>query len=74
VLTSEGKREKMGCRGPHFAGGRAITSGIAGGSEQVVCVAVERMFGTGDSNAERRREGPWEPVGNKFEYDGCRER
>ena len=70
VLTSDGKREKWDVSGPHFAGWEIYHMK---GSP----VDPDRMYASQSSGwfgqvIQRSNDGgkTWEPVGNKFAYDG----
>src|SRR3979490_1134174 len=70
ILTSDGKRERWGVSGPHFAGWE--TSHVKGAPvdpSRLYCSQSSGWFG---QVIQRSNDGgkTWEPVGNKFAYDG----
>src|SRR5437764_113667 len=70
VLTSDGKREKWDVSGPHFAGWELYhIKGSPVDSNRLYASQCSGWFG---QMIQRSNDGgkPWEPVGNKFAYDG----
>ena len=70
VLTSDGKREKWDVSGPHFRGlGDLPREGLAGDPNRLYASQSSGWFG---QVIQRSDDGgkTWEPVGNKFVYDG----
>jgi len=70
VLTSDGKRASWGVSGPHFAGWEIYhMKGSPADPERLYTSQTSGWFG---QLIQRSRDGgqTWEPVGNKFVYDG----
>jgi BNR/Asp-box repeat len=70
VLTSDGKREKWDISGPHFAGWEIYhVKGSAADPNRLYASQCSGWFG---QMIQRSNDGgkTWEPVGNKFIYDG----
>ena len=70
VLTSDGKREKWDVSGPHFAGWEIYhLKGSPVDPNRIYASQTSGWFG---QVIQRSNDGgkTWEPVGNKFAYDG----
>jgi photosystem II stability/assembly factor-like uncharacterized protein len=70
VLTSDGKREKWDISGPHFAGWEIYhMKGSPADPNRLYASQCSGWFG---QMIQRSNDGgkTWEPVGNKFIYDG----
>ena len=70
VLTSDGKREKWDVSGPHFAGWEIYhLKGSPADPNRLYASQSSGWFG---QVIQRSNDGgkTWEPVGNKFVYDG----
>jgi photosystem II stability/assembly factor-like uncharacterized protein len=70
VLTSDGKREKWDVSGPHFAGWEIYhVKGSPADPNRLYASQSSGWFG---QVIQRSNDGGknWEPVGNKFAYDG----
>jgi photosystem II stability/assembly factor-like uncharacterized protein len=70
VLTSDGKRDKWEMSGPHFAGWEVYhLKGSPVNPERIYASQSSGWFG---QVMQRSDDGgkTWEPVGNKFVYDG----
>ena len=70
VLTSDGKRERWDVSGPHFAGWDIYhLKGSPVDPNRLYASQTSGWFG---QVIQRSSDGgkTWEPVGNKFEYDG----
>ena len=70
VMTSDGKREKWEISGPHFAGWEIYhVKGSPVNPNRLYASQTSGWFG---QVMQRSDDGgkTWEPVGNKFEYDG----
>ena len=70
VLTSDGKREKWDVSGPHFAGWEIFhVKGSPADPNRLYASQCSGWFG---QMIQRSNDGgkTWEPVGNKFAYDG----
>jgi photosystem II stability/assembly factor-like uncharacterized protein len=70
VLTSDGKREKWDVSGPHFAGWEIFhVKGSPADPNRLYASQCSGWFG---QVIQRSNDGgkTWEPVGNKFAYDG----
>jgi len=70
VLTSDGKREKWDVSGPHFAGWELYhLKGSPADPNRIYASQSSGWFG---QLIQRSNDGgkTWEPVGNKFAYDG----
>ena len=70
VLTSDGKRKKWDVKGPHFAGWEIYhLKGSPADPNRLYASQTSGWFG---QLIQRSNDGgkTWEPVGNKFEYDG----
>ena len=70
VLTSDGKREKWDVSGPHFAGWEIYhVKGSPADPNRLYASQSSGWFG---QLIQRSNDGgkTWEPVGNKFAYDG----
>jgi photosystem II stability/assembly factor-like uncharacterized protein len=70
VLTSDGKREKWDVSGPHFGGWEIYhVKGSPVDPNRIYASQSSSWFG---QVMQRSNDGgqTWEPVGNKFEYDG----
>jgi photosystem II stability/assembly factor-like uncharacterized protein len=70
VLTSDGKREKWDISGPHFAGWEIYhVKGSPADPNRLYASQCSGWFG---QMIQRSNDGgkTWEPVGNKFIYDG----
>jgi photosystem II stability/assembly factor-like uncharacterized protein len=70
VLTSDGKREKWDVNGPHFAGWEIYH--VKGSPVDPNRVYASQSSGWFGQLIQRSNDGgqTWEPVGNKFDYDG----
>ncbi len=70
VLTSDGKREKWEVSGPHFAGWEIYH--LKGSPVDPNRLYASQSSGWFGQVIQRSNDGgkTWEPVGNKFEYDG----
>lgn len=70
ILTSDGKREKWDVSGPHFAGWEIYH--INGSPADPNRLYASQSTGWFGQLIQRSNDGgkTWEPVGNKFEYDG----
>jgi photosystem II stability/assembly factor-like uncharacterized protein len=70
ILTSDGKREKWDVSGPHFAGWEIFhLKGSPADPDRLYASQCSGWFG---QIIQRSNDGgqTWEPVGNKFAYDG----
>jgi photosystem II stability/assembly factor-like uncharacterized protein len=70
VLTSDGKRERWDVSGPHFAGWEIYhLKGSPADPNRIYASQTSGWFG---QLIQRSNDGgkTWEPVGNKFVYDG----
>ena len=70
ILTSDGKREKWDVSGPHFAGWEIYhLKGSPADPNRLYASQSSGWFG---QLIQRSNDGgkTWEPVGNKFVYDG----
>src|SRR5882672_5159888 len=70
VLTSDGKRERWNVNGPHFGGWELYhLKGSPADPNRLYASQCSGWFG---QMIQRSDDGgkTWEPVGNKFEYDG----
>ncbi|MFZ0663330.1 MAG: sialidase family protein [Acidobacteriaceae bacterium] len=70
VLTSDGKRDKWEISGPHFAGWEIYhMKGSPVNPDRIYASQTSGWFG---QVMQRSNDGgkTWEPVGNKFAYDG----
>ena len=70
ILTSDGKREKWDVSGPHFAGWEIYhVKGSPADPNRLYASQSSGWFG---QLIQRSNDGgkTWEPVGNKFVYDG----
>jgi photosystem II stability/assembly factor-like uncharacterized protein len=70
ILTSDGKRERWDVSGPHFAGWEIYhLKGSPADSNRLYASQSTGWFG---QLIQRSNDGgkTWEPVGNKFVYDG----
>jgi len=70
VLTADGKREKWEISGPHFGGWEIYhMKGSPADPNRIYCSQSSGWFG---QLIQRSSDGgkTWEPVGNKFVYDG----
>ena len=70
VLTSDGKRERWDVSGPHFAGWEIYhVKGSPADPDRLYASQSSGWFG---QLIQRSDDGgkTWEPVGNKFSYDG----
>jgi photosystem II stability/assembly factor-like uncharacterized protein len=70
VLTSDGKREKWAVDGPHFAGWEMYhLKGSPADPNRLYASQTSGWFG---QQIQRSNDGgkTWEPVGNKFAYEG----
>ncbi len=70
VLTSDGKRETWNVNGPHFAGWELYhLKGSPADANRLYASQSSGWFG---QLVQRSNDGgkTWEPVGNKFAYDG----
>ena len=70
VLTSDGKREKWDVSGPHFAGWEIYH--VKGSHADPNRLYASQSSGWFGQQIQRSNDGgkTWEPVGNKFVYDG----
>jgi BNR/Asp-box repeat len=70
VLTSDGKREDWQVSGPHFAGWEMYH--LKGSPVDQDVIYASQSSGWFGQIVQRSRDGgkTWEPVGNKFAYDG----
>ncbi len=70
VLTSDGKRDKWEVSGPHFAGWEIYH--MKGSPADPNRLYASQSSGWSGQVIERSNDGgkTWEPVGNKFVYDG----
>jgi photosystem II stability/assembly factor-like uncharacterized protein len=70
VLTSDGKREKWEVSGPHFAGWELYH--VKGSPVDPSRLYASQSSGWFGQQIQRSNDGgkTWEPVGNKFLYDG----
>jgi BNR/Asp-box repeat len=70
VLTSDGKREQWEVSGPHFAGWEIYH--MKGSSADPDRIYASQSSGWSGQVMQRSNDGgkTWEPVGNKFIYDG----
>ena len=70
VLTSDGKRKKWDITGPHFAGWEIYH--IKGSPADPNRLYASQSSGWFGQLIQRSNDGgkTWEPVGNKFDYDG----
>jgi len=70
VLTSDGKRQKWDVSGPHFAGWEIYH--VKGSPVDRNRIYASQSSGWFGQIIQRSNDGgeSWEPVGNKFEYDG----
>jgi photosystem II stability/assembly factor-like uncharacterized protein len=70
VLTSDGKRDKWEVSGPHFAGWEIYH--IKGSPVEPDRLFASQSSGWFGQQIQRSKDGgaTWEPVGNKFGYDG----
>src|SRR6266404_3801054 len=74
VLTSDGKREKWDISGPHFSGFELYhVKGSPADPNRLYASQCSSWFG---QLIQRSNDGgkTWEPVGNKFVYDGVQTR
>jgi photosystem II stability/assembly factor-like uncharacterized protein len=70
VLTSDGKREKWDVSGPHFAGWEIYhVKGSPADPNRLYASQSSSWFGQVMQRSNDAGK-TWEPVGNKFEYDG----
>ncbi len=70
ILTSDARREKWDITGPHFAGWEIYhLKGSAADPDRIFASQCSGWFG---QMIQRSQDGgrTWEPVGNKFTYDG----
>ncbi len=70
VLTSDGKRDNWSVAGPHFAGWEVYhVKGSPADPDRLYASQTSGWFG---QVVQRSNDGgkTWEPVGNKFVYDG----
>ena len=70
VLTSDGRREQWDVSGPHFAGWEIYhLKGSPADPNRLYASQSNSWFG---QLIQRSNDGgkTWEPVGNKFVYDG----
>ena len=70
VLTADGRRERWDVSGPHFAGWEIYhVKGSPADPDRVYASQSSGWFG---QQIQRSSDGgtTWEPVGNKFAYDG----
>ena len=70
ILTSDGKREKWDVSGPHFAGWEIYH--LKGSPVDPNRLYASQSSGWFGQVMQRSNDGgkTWEPVGNKFAYDG----
>ena len=70
ILTSDGKRQKWDVSGPHFAGWEIFH--LKGSPADPNRLYASQSSGWGGQVIERSNDGgkTWEPVDNKFVYDG----
>jgi photosystem II stability/assembly factor-like uncharacterized protein len=70
ILTSDGKREQWDVQGPHFGGWEIYH--VKGSSVDPDRIYASQSSGWFGQLIQRSRDGgkSWEPVGNKFVYDG----
>ena len=70
VLTSDGKRERWDVSGPHFAGWEVYH--VKGSPAEPDRLYASQSSGWSGQVIQRSDDGgvTWEPVGNKFTYDG----
>src|SRR5215211_1744945 len=70
ILTSDGQRERWDVSGPHFAGWEIYH--LKGSSIDPNRLYASQTSGWFGQLIQRSEDGgkTWEPVGNKFEYDG----
>jgi photosystem II stability/assembly factor-like uncharacterized protein len=70
VLTADGKREKWEVSGPHFGGWEIYH--VAGSPADPDRLYASQSTGWFGQLIQRSEDGgkSWNPVGNKFEYDG----
>ena len=70
ILTSDGKREKWDVSGPHFAGWEIYH--LKGSPADPNRLYASQSTGWFGQLIQRSNDGgkTWEPVGNKFVYDG----
>ena len=70
ILTSDGKREKWDVSGPHFAGWEMYH--VKGSPADPNRLYASQSSGWYGQVIQRSNDGgkTWEPVGNKFVYDG----
>jgi photosystem II stability/assembly factor-like uncharacterized protein len=70
ILTSDGKREKWSVSGPHFAGWEIYH--LKGSPVDPDRIYASQSTGWFGQLIQRSNDGgkTWEPVGNKFVYDG----
>jgi photosystem II stability/assembly factor-like uncharacterized protein len=70
ILTSDGKREKWSVSGPHFAGWEIYH--LKGSPVDPDRIYASQSTGWFGQLSQRSNDGgkTWEPVGNKFVYDG----
>ena len=70
VLTSDGKRERWDISGPHFAGWEIYH--LKGSPVDPNRLYASQSSGWFGQMIQRSNDGgkTWEPVGNKFVYDG----
>ena len=70
ILTSDGKREKWEVSGPHFAGWEIYhVKGSPADPNRLYASQSSSWFGQVMQRSNDAGK-TWEPVGNKFEYDG----
>ncbi len=70
VLTSDGKREKWDVNGPHFGGWEIYH--VKGSPVEPDRLYASQCSGWFGQMIQRSEDGgqTWQPVGNKFEYEG----
>jgi len=70
ILTSDGKRERWDVKGPHFGGWEIYH--LKGSPIDQNRLYASQSSGWFGQLIQRSNDGgkTWEPVGNKFEYDG----
>ena len=70
ILTADGKRERLGRRGPHFGGWEMYH--LKGSPVDPNRIYASQSSGWFGQLIQRSNDGgkTWEPVGNKFVYDG----